>query len=93
MRNKVSAIGFLGQSQAVTEKYDVLTVIEGHSCQNKLYDPPATRVAAIEQIKFQAYELDVKAITNLQCGGREGTSLRTNCWELISSTAEAVKLR
>lgn len=93
VRNKVAAIRFLGQGQAVTEKYEVLTVVEGHSCQNKLYDAPATRVAAIEQIKFQAYEAGANAITNLQCGGREGTSMRTNCWELISCTAEAVKLR
>jgi hypothetical protein len=91
-RNKVAAVRILGQAQAFSGKYEVLTMVEGHSCQNKLYDPPATRVSAIEQIKFHAYEAGANAITNLQCGGREGTSMRTNCWELISCTAEAIKL-
>lgn len=90
--NKVSSVKILGQGQAVNTKYSVLTVIEGHSCQNLITDPPATRLSAIEQLKFYAYEAGADAIANVQCGGREGTSVRTNCWELISCTAEAVKL-
>lgn len=92
IRNKAASIRILGQGQAASTKYSVLTVVEGHSCQNNIVDPPATRVAAIEQVKFHAYEAGAEAIANLQCGGREGTSLRTNCWELISCTAEAVRL-
>ncbi len=92
VRNKAASVRILGQGQMVSLKYSVMTVVEGHSCQSNVIDPPATRVAAIEQVKFHAYEAGADAIANLQCGGREGTSLRTNCWELISCTAEAVKL-
>lgn len=72
--------------------FDVLNVVEGNSCQNKLYDPPATRAAAIDQAKYFASEMGADGITNIQCGAREGTSTRTNCWELVSCTAEAIKL-
>ncbi len=37
--------------QLIDKDFQVITIIEGNSCQNKLYDPPATRTAAIEQLK------------------------------------------
>lgn len=78
--------------QLIDKDFQVITIIEGNSCQNKLYDPPATRTAAIEQLKFHALEAGANGITNIQCGAREGTSTRTNCWELISCTAEAIRV-
>lgn len=75
----------------MNKKFRVLNIAEGNSCQNKLWDDPATRSGAINQLKYQAYEMQGDAITNIQCGGRERTSLRTNCWELISCTAEVIK--
>jgi uncharacterized protein YcfL len=33
-RNKVASVRILGQAQAFSEKYEVLTMVEGHSCQN-----------------------------------------------------------
>lgn len=91
-KNKVQAIKIYNSAQLQGQPFNVLTVVEGNSCQNKLTDPPATRAGAIEQVKFFALEAGADGITNIQCGGREGTSTRTNCWELISCTAEAVKL-
>jgi len=91
-RHAANSVQILNSSQLTTTKFKVITVIEGHSCQNKLTDPPATRAGAIEQIKYFASEAGANAVTNIQCGGREGTSTRTNCWELISCTAEALKV-
>lgn len=91
-RQKIFAVPIFNSSQLVNMKFAVITVVEGNSCQNKLYDPPATRTDAINQIKYRAYEAGADGVTNIQCAGREGTSTRTNCWELISCTAEAVKL-
>ena len=79
------------QSQLTTRNYSIQTIVEGNSCQNKVWDPPASRTAAIEQLKFHAIEAGADAITSIQCSGREGTSMRTNCWELISCTAEAIR--
>jgi len=91
-KHAVQAIKYYDQTQLSGAKFEVLTIVEGNSCQNKTYDPPATRARALEQIKYFAYEVGANGITNLQCGGREGTSVRTNCWELISCTAEAIKI-
>lgn len=85
-------VKILSSTQRLDEKAEVLGIVEGHSCQNKTWDPPATRTGAIEQIKYYAKEMGADAVNNIQCGGREGTSTRTNCWELISCTAEAIKL-
>jgi uncharacterized protein YbjQ (UPF0145 family) len=91
-KHAVHGVKIYNTVQLMNKKFEVLSIVEGNSCQNKLYDPPATRANAIEQTKFFAHELGANGITNVQCGSREGTSLRTNCWELISCTAEAIKV-
>lgn len=91
-RNAALRIKILSANQKLDEKAEVLGMVEGNSCQNKLWDAPATRAGAIDQLKYFAYEMGADAVTNIQCGAREGTSTRTNCWELISCTAEAIKL-
>lgn len=92
VQHKVNSIEIYNQGQLLNKNFKVVSIIEGHSCQNKLWDPPATRAGAIEQLKYEAYELNVDGITNVNCSGKEGTSTRTNCWELVSCTAEAIKL-
>lgn len=74
------------------QSYEIIQIVEGNSCQNKIWDPPATRASAIDQIKFYAYEMGADGISDIRCSGREGTSVRTNCWELISCTANAIRL-
>ena len=91
-RNAALSVKIFNASQLSGMKFDVLNVVEGNSCQNQLYDPPATRAAAINQAKYFASEMGADGITNIQCGAREGTSTRTNCWELVSCTAEAIKI-
>jgi hypothetical protein len=91
-RNAALSVKIFNASQLIGMNFDVLNVVEGNSCQNKLYDPPATRAAAIDQAKYFASEMGADGITNIQCGDREGTSTRTNCWELVSCTAEAIKI-
>lgn len=91
-RHAANSVEILNATQLQSRRFRILTIVEGHSCQNKLYDPPATRAGSIDQLKFFASEAGANAITNIQCGGREGASTRTNCWELISCTAEALKV-
>jgi hypothetical protein len=92
-RHKIRQVEIFNSTQIQNKEFKVLTIVEGNSCQNKLYDPPATRANAIEQLKFHSLEHGGDGITNIQCSGREGTSLRTNCWELISCTAEVIKFK
>jgi len=91
-KQAMRSVKILSSTQPLDEKSEVVGIVEGNSCQNKTWDPPASRTAAIDQIKYFANEMGADAITNIQCSGREGTSTRTNCWELISCTAEAVKM-
>jgi len=90
-RQAISKIEIINQSQLFNRKFKVLNIVEGHSCQNKVYDPPATRTGAIEQMRYEAFQIEGDGITNIQCAGKEGTSVRTNCWELVSCTAEVIK--
>lgn len=92
-RHQIRQVEIFNYAQIQNKSFRVLTIVEGNSCQNKLYDPPATRANAIEQLKFHSLEHGGDGITNIQCSGREGTSLRTNCWELISCTAEVIKFK
>jgi uncharacterized protein YbjQ (UPF0145 family) len=75
------------------ESYEIIDIVEGNSCQNKIWDPPATRAGAIDQIQFYANAMGADGISDVRCSSREGTSLRTNCWELISCTANAIRLK
>jgi len=90
-RQAINKIEIINQTQLFNKKFKVLNIVEGHSCQNKVYDPPATRAGAIEQMRYEAFQIKGDGITNIQCSGKEGTSLRTNCWELVSCTAEVIK--
>lgn len=91
-KNQLQSIKIYDSSQLQGKKYEVLNFVEGNSCKNKMWDPAATRSAAVDQVKFQALEMGANGIRNIQCGAREGTSTNTNCWELISCTAEAIKI-
>ena len=93
VKHQVRAIPIYNSIQLKDREFTVLGIVEGHSCQNKTWDPPATRTAAVEQAKYYAYKMGADGITNIRFGAREGTSVRTNCWELISCTAEAIKFR
>lgn len=91
-RKAVSAVRILNTAQLVGMQFDVVNIIEAHSCKRMMTDPPASRTNAIEQLKYKAVEAGADAISNVQCGGREPTSANMNCWESISCTAEAIKI-
>lgn len=86
----VNNIEIMNQTQLQGKRFKVSGVAEGHSCQWHSSQPPATRSAAIEQLKYYAQKMSGDAISNIECAPKEGTSLATNCWELISCTAEVI---
>lgn len=91
-RHEINSVEIFDAQMLSRENYKILDIAEGNSCQNKLWDPPATRVAAIQQLKYFAREMGGNGISDIRCGDREGTSVRTNCWELISCTANVLKV-
>lgn len=90
-QREVRALPIFASQQLNGRKFVVLGIVEGISCQNKTWDPPATRALAIEQAKFYARELKADGIANLDFGQREGTSVRTNCWTSVTVSAEAIQ--
>ena len=90
-QREVRAVPIFASQQLDGRGFVVLGVVEGISCQNKTWDPPATRALAVEQSKYYAWEMRADGITNLVFGEREGTSVRTNCWTSVTVTAEAIR--
>lgn len=81
------------EGQLVNQKYSVLNVVEGISCKNKMWDSAATKTDAINQAKFWAKEQGADGIMNVQCDGHRGTTVTYNCWESVTCTAQAIKLK
>ena len=64
--------------------------VVGHSCKNKIWDPPATAGAATFQVKLAAAQRNATAVSGLSC--TEGSvSLITNCWQSVSCKATAFR--
>jgi len=80
------------ESQLFNKKYSVINIVEGISCKNKIWDPPATKTDAINQAKYWAFEMGADALLNIQCEFPRGTTTTYNCWESITCTAQAIKL-
>jgi len=72
--------------------YEIVSVVEGHSCKNRISDPPASRTAAIEQLKYFAAKQEANGLSEVRCHAREHTSIDTNCWDLITCTANALSV-
>jgi RcsF protein len=89
---EVQAVRIYNSAQLTNAEFEVVGMVEGISCQNKLWDPPASRSAALDQARYSAVKIGANGLTNIQFGGREGTSVRTNCWEMITVTAEALQI-
>lgn len=73
------------------KSYRVLGAVEGHSCQNKTWDPYPSQQDALDQLKAAARELGGNAVASVRCSQR-GTSMGTNCWNLISCSGEALEV-
>lgn len=80
------------ESQLAQKKYSVMNVVEGISCKNKTWDPGATKINAINQAKYWAYEMGANGLLNIQCDHPRGTTTTYNCWESITCTAQAIKV-
>ncbi len=72
--------------------YERLGQIEATSCMNKLWDPPASREDAVDQLRYKASALGGNGITNLLCEKTEGTNLAKNCWNSVTCYGVAIAL-
>lgn len=72
--------------------FQVIDLVEGVSCKNKVWDRSASRSAALEQARYQAWKLGANGLTNLDFAAPEGTDYGKNCWESITVSAEAIRV-
>jgi uncharacterized protein YbjQ (UPF0145 family) len=79
--------------ELVGVSYEVVGELTGNSCKNLLWDRPASREDAVNQMRYLALERGANGITEIKCEPPRGTSLETNCWESITCTSKAVKFQ
>jgi hypothetical protein len=88
----IRTLPIYNDAQLAKRDFEILGIVEGISCKHWMWDPPATRDGALEQAKYYAYQLGADGVANVEFGGKEGTSVHTNCWEVIRCSAEAIRL-
>ena len=92
-KHAVSSMNIYNESQLGAAEYQIIDIVEGISCKNKMWDPAATKTDAINQAKYWASQRGADALMNIQCEHPRGTTTTYNCWESITCTAQAIKLR
>jgi len=92
-RRAVNALEIYNTTQLIGKNYSIITIVEGISCKNKVWDHAATKTDALFQTKHWAREAGADAITNVQCDSPRGTTVTYNCWESVTCTAEAIKFK
>lgn len=73
--------------------HEVVGQVTGNSCRNLLWEPAASREDAVNQMKYWALERGANGLTEIRCGEPGGFSLVTNCWESLTCTAKALRIR
>ncbi len=74
------------------KEYRRIGQIEATSCMNKLWDSPASKENAIDQLRYKASALGGNGITNLICEPCEGTNVAKNCWNSVTCYGVAIAL-
>lgn len=91
-RQAARSLPIYDRTHLIDREVEVLGVVEGNACQRTAFDVPASRTAAVEQLKLRASEIGANGIRHIQCGAPEGLTTRTYCWKSISCTAEAIRV-
>lgn len=94
-----TAAGLRGRIEIVKPKdlgsynYQEIGPVSATSCMNKIWDTPANKKDAINQLLFRTQVLGGNGITNILCEESQGTSLTTNCWNSLKCWGTAIKIQ
>jgi hypothetical protein len=91
-KREALSLPIYNESQLFNKKYTIINIVEGISCKNQIWEPAATKIDAINQAKYWAYETGADALMNIRCESPRGTTTTYNCWESITCTAQAIKI-
>lgn len=67
--------------------------VTAYSCKHLLWDPPATRSDATNQLKLKAYRMGADAVVEVTFAERGTDAFGTNCWETVQASGRAVRIR
>lgn len=81
-----------GSSQEVPEVVEYLGPVEAYSCKNLMWDPPASKGDALQQLRVRAVQMNADAIIDVNFDQRGTDAWGTNCWETVQATGMAVRL-
>lgn len=90
-RQAALAIRVFDQSMQPPPAREIRGEIQAVSCQNKGWDPPATKGDALSQLRVKALRLGATAVTSVTYSER-GTSYKPNCWQSVIVSGTAVVL-
>lgn len=85
------AIKVYDQATGAPEYSEIIDEVQAISCQNKVWDPPATKADALRQLRVKALRLGANAIVSVTYTN-SGTSYKPNCWESVTVSGTAVRL-
>lgn len=80
-----------GQPSPKVEK--VVSPLTAYSCKNLLWDPPASRGNALEQLQLKAAQAGANALINVTFDVRGEDTWGTNCWESVQASGTAVRIK
>lgn len=84
-------IRLFDQSMEAPQGKEIIGSVQGVSCQNKVWDAPATKGDALDQLRIKALRAGADAVTGITYSER-GTSYKPNCWASVIVSGIAVKL-
>lgn len=85
------AIKVYDQATGAPQYSEIVNEVQAISCQNKVWDAPATKADALRQLRVKALRLGANAIVSVTYTN-SGTSYKPNCWESVTVSGTAVRL-
>jgi uncharacterized protein YbjQ (UPF0145 family) len=67
--------------------------MQATSCKNKVWDPPATKGNALQQLRLKALRAGANALVNVNFDDQGTDTWGTNCWQSVTATGDAVVMR
>jgi hypothetical protein len=76
----------------VPQVAEYLGPLEAYSCKNLIFDPPASKGDALQQLRVKAAQMEADAIIDVNFDQQGTDTWGTNCWETVQASGMAVRL-
>jgi len=67
--------------------------ISSYSCKQLVWDPPASKGNALDQLRLKAMEMGADGIIDVVFDSKGTDTWGTNCWETVQASGVAVKFK